>query len=99
MEASHSTESFHGLLLRHRGRTGLSQRDLAARLGAGRRTVQDWEAGVNHPSAERLRALIQVLLKAGGLTVGREAAEVQQLWAAVLREAPRTRTAFDEAWL
>jgi hypothetical protein len=46
-----------------------------------------------------LRALIQVLLEAGGLTVGREAAEVQQLWAAVLREAPRTRTAFDEAWL
>src|SRR5919201_1307292 len=99
MGLSEPSEPFRGLLLRHRGRTGLSQRELAARLGAGRRTVQDWEAGVNHPSAERLRALIQVLLEAGGLTVGREAAEVQQLWAAVAREAPRMRTPFDEAWL
>jgi WD40 repeat protein/transcriptional regulator with XRE-family HTH domain len=99
MEASHSTESFHGLLLRHRGRTGLSQRDLADRMGAGRRTVQDWEAGLNHPSAERLQALIQVLLTAGGLAAGQEAAEARQLWAAVLDEAPRMRTPLDEVWL
>src|ERR671934_189029 len=99
MDSSQSTESFRDLLLRHRGRTGLSQRDLAARLGAGRRTVQDWEAGLSHPSAERLQALVEVLLKAGGLTVGREAADVQQLWAAVLREAPRMHTPFDEVWL
>lgn len=25
--------------------------------------MQDWEAGVNHPGAERLKALIQVLLQ------------------------------------
>src|ERR671934_255334 len=99
MDSSQSTESFRDLLLRHRGRTGLSQRDLAARLGAGRRTVQDWEAGLSHPSAERLQALVEVLLKAGGLAVGREAADVQQLWAAVLREAPRMHTPFDEVWL
>ena len=99
MEASHSTESFHGLLLRHRGRTGLSQRDVADRLGAGRRTVQDWEAGVNHPSAERLQGLIQALLMAGGLTAGQEAAEARRLWAAALDEAPRMRTPLDEVWL
>src|SRR5919204_4192820 len=99
MDSSQSTESFRDLLLRHRGRTGLSQRDLAARLGAGRRTVQDWEAGLSHPSAERLQALIQVLLEAGGLMVGREAVEAQQLWAAVLREASRMHTPFDEVWL
>ena len=39
-------ESFRGLLLRHRARTGLSQRQLAARMGVGRRTVQDWESGL-----------------------------------------------------
>ena len=99
MDFSQSTESFRDLLLRHRGRTGLSQRDLAARLGAGRRTVQEWEAGLSHPSAERLQALVEVLLKARSLTVGREAADIQQLWAAVLREAPRMRTPFDEVWL
>ncbi len=42
MDSSQTTESFRGLLLRHRGRTGLTQRELGARLGAARRTVQDW---------------------------------------------------------
>jgi hypothetical protein len=40
-----------------------------------------------------------VLLAAGGLSVGREAAEARELWAAVLRDAPRMRTPFDEVWL
>src|ERR1700687_1682613 len=93
------TESFAGLLLRHRGRTGLTQRDLAARLGTTRRSVQDWESGAYYPSAERLQALIQVLLESGGLTAGREAVEAHQLWAAALREAPRMHTPLDAVWL
>src|SRR5918911_67269 len=44
MDTSHAPESFRGLLLRHRGRTGLIQRDLAARVGVSLRSVQDWEA-------------------------------------------------------
>ena len=56
-------ESFRDLLLRYRARTGLTQRDLAARLGIGRRTLQDWETGISHPSAERLQALIEGLKK------------------------------------
>ena len=63
------------------------------------RTVENWEAGVNYPSAQPLQALITVLLEAGGLNVGRELDEVRQLWAAVLRDAPRMRTPFDEVWL
>src|SRR3979411_1719982 len=92
------TESFAGLLLRHRGRTGLTQRELALRLGTSRRSIQDWESGVYYPSAERLQALIQVLLESVGLTVGHERAEAAELWSAVLREAPRMRTPFDTAW-
>src|SRR5690349_17585869 len=99
MDTSPGAESFRDLLLRHRGRTGLTQLDLAGRVGAGRRTVQDWEAGVNHPSAELLKALIQVLVLADGLTAGREAAEAHELWAAVLRDAPRMHTPLDEQWL
>src|SRR5437588_8665055 len=93
------TESFAGLLLRYRGRTGLPQRDLAARLGTSRRSIQDWESGAYYPSAERLQALILVLLEAGGLTVGHEAAEAQELWAAVLGESPRMHTPLDAVWL
>jgi transcriptional regulator with XRE-family HTH domain len=86
------TESFAGLLLRHRGRTGLTQRELALRVGTSRRTVQDWEAVVNYPTPDRLQALIAALLGSGGLTVGREAVEAHELWAAVMRESPRMRT-------
>src|SRR5438270_8616057 len=98
MKTSNAPESFRDLLLRHRGRTGLIQRDLAARAGVSRGAVQDWEAGLNYPTTERLQALIQVLLEAGGLTLGREAAEARELWAAAEREAPRMHTPFDEAW-
>src|SRR5437879_811760 len=93
------TESFAGLLLRHRGRTGLTQRDLAERLGTTRRSIQDWESGAYYPTAERLQALILVLLESGGLTVGREGIEAHDLWAAALREAPRMHTPLDEVWL
>ena len=93
------TESFAGLLLQHRGRTGLTQRDVAARMGTSERSVQDWEAGVYYPGAQNLKSLIAVLLEVGGLTVGREMVEAKGLWAAALREAPRMRTPFDELWL
>ncbi len=93
------TESFAGLLLRHRGRTGLTQRDVAARMGTSERSVQDWEAGVYYPGAQNLKSLIAVLLEAGGLTVGCEMVDGKGLWTAVLREAPRMRTPFDESWL
>src|SRR5207245_11577127 len=98
METSSPPESFRGLLLRHRGRTGLIQRDLAARAGVSRGAVQGWEAGLNYPTAERLQALIQVLLEAGGLTVGQEASEARALWAAAEREAPRMHTPVDNEW-
>src|SRR3981081_2971185 len=93
------TESFAGLLLRHRGRTSLTQRDLAARMSTTRRSVQDWESGAYYPSAERLQALITVLVESGGLTGGREGVGAHELWAAALREAPRMHTPLDEVWL
>jgi transcriptional regulator with XRE-family HTH domain len=79
-----AAESFRGLLLRHRGRTGLTQRELAARIAASRRAVQEWEAGLNHPNSERLQTLIRVFLDTGGLTVGLEEMEAHELWAAAM---------------
>jgi transcriptional regulator with XRE-family HTH domain len=92
-------ESFRDLLLRSRARTGLTQRDLAARLSIGRRTLQDWEAGINRPNAQRLQALIRMLLEAGGLSAGQEAEQAQALWTAVLQETSRMQTPFDPLWL
>jgi WD40 repeat protein/transcriptional regulator with XRE-family HTH domain len=98
VDDSTAPESFRGLLLRHRGRTGLTQRDLAARAGASQRSVQDWEAGVTLPSAERLQALTRALLETGGLTPGRESSEARELWIAVGRETPRMHVPFDDEW-
>jgi transcriptional regulator with XRE-family HTH domain len=93
-----TTESFQGLLLRHRGRTGLTQRQLATRVGVSRRSIQDWEARLNYPDAQHLQALIVAFLEAGGLTVGSEITEAEALWAAALRQAPRMQTPFDPSW-
>jgi WD40 repeat protein len=61
--------------------------------------VQDWEAGVNVPGADRLQALTVVLFEAGGLQAGSEVEDVHALWAAALAESSRMRTPLDEAWL
>ena len=95
MATSPPAESFRGLLLRHRGRTGLTQGQLADHIGVARRTIQDWESGLNYPTAGRLQAAI---LEAGGLAAGREADEAMALWVAADRESSRTHPPFDTTW-
>jgi transcriptional regulator with XRE-family HTH domain len=91
-------ESFRGVLLRHRGRTGLTQGQLADRIGVARRTIQDWESGVNFPTAGRLQAVIEAFLEAGGLSGGQEAEEAEALWSSAERESSRMHAPFDSAW-
>src|SRR5215217_6479010 len=91
-------ESFRGLVLRLRGRTGLTQRELAARVGVNVSSIQGWEAGDNYPGVTSLQALIATGVQAGGFAVGHEREEAQALWAAALRDAPRFRTPFDGTW-
>ena len=93
-----TVESFRGLVLRLRGRTGLTQRELAARVGVSIGSIRGWEAGDNYPGLGSLQALIAAGLQTGGFTAGREREEAQALWAAALRDAPRFRTPFDGAW-
>src|SRR5262245_14754532 len=93
-----STEPFRGLLLRARGRAGLSQTQLAERTGVHMRSVQAWESGVSFPSSDRLRALTAALLEAGAFSSGLEAVEAQALWSAVERDSSRQRPRFDARW-
>ena len=93
-----SGDSFRGLVLQLRGRIGLTQRDLAARLDVHPHSVQAWEAGTSYPGAASLRALIAVALQAGGFTPGNEVAEAAALWSAAMRESTRLRTPFDRVW-
>src|SRR5579859_1470204 len=64
MDSAAALETFRGLVLRHRGRTGLTQREFAERVGVHRRSLQEWEAGVTYPTPERLQAFIAALLDA-----------------------------------
>jgi transcriptional regulator with XRE-family HTH domain len=98
MHPSAARELFRGLVLSYRGRTGLIQRDLAARAGVSERSIQDWEAGISLPTARRLQALIGALLEADGLTEGHETLEARGLWTAAERDARRMQTPFDEEW-
>jgi WD40 repeat protein/transcriptional regulator with XRE-family HTH domain len=91
-------ERFNGLLLRYRGRTGLTQRDLAARAGVSMRALQGWETSLTFPGTTRLQALIVALLDAGGLSTGREREEAEALWTAVDRDSPREHPPFDRTW-
>jgi len=98
MDTSQATKSFRGLLLRHRGRTRLTQRELAARAGVSFRSLQDWEAGVTLPTATRLQKLVRALLEAGSFTTGLQTSEARELWTALEREAPRMHASFDAKW-
>jgi WD40 repeat protein/transcriptional regulator with XRE-family HTH domain len=98
LAAERAGESFQGLVLRYRGRTGLTQQQLAAHIGVHTRSVQAWESGVSYPSAESLQALIGAYLEHGGFGAGREVAEAEQLWATARRESTRLRPPFDTAW-
>ena len=91
-------ESFRGLVLRLHGRTGLTQRELARQVGVSVSSIQGWEAGDNYPGLVSLKALIVVGLQGGGFTAEREREEARALWAAILRDAPRFSTPFDNAW-
>ena len=96
--ADRRDEQFQGLLLQHRGRTGLTQREVASRAHVHVRSVQAWEGGVSYPGAASLKALIVVFLEASGFNAEREGAEAEALWAAAVREAPRLLPPFDTAW-
>src|SRR5215210_1231269 len=92
------TSDFRDQLLLLRGRSGLSQRELAALTGASARAVQTWEAGLNYPSADRLKALIALYLERGVFAAGREYEAALAFWNAVRAEAPRLHAPFDPAW-
>ena len=91
-------QPYRSLALVLRGRSGLTQRDLAALLGVSDRAIQNWEAGLSHPTGGHLKHLIALYLRRGVLTAGREAEEAAELWEALLRGAAQRVAPFDPAW-
>jgi hypothetical protein len=98
MDTSDELESFRGLLLRHRRRTALIQRDLAARVGVSVQSRLEWEGGLTFPAAARPQQLTRAFLEVGAFTPGRENSAASAPWTAEEREAPRMHSRFDELW-
>jgi WD40 repeat protein/transcriptional regulator with XRE-family HTH domain len=82
-----------------RERAGLTQQQLAALLGASRRSIQDWEAGLRYPGAERLKELLAFYLGRGMLLAGQEEREAAELWEAARAHAARHMVPFDRSLL
>jgi WD40 repeat protein/transcriptional regulator with XRE-family HTH domain len=85
-------------MLRLRGRTGLTQRDIAGRLDVHVHSVQLWEASASHPNARRLQALLEIFLESDAFSADFELEEAEALWNAAVNESPRLNTSFDTAW-
>jgi transcriptional regulator with XRE-family HTH domain len=81
-----------------RQRAGLTQRELAARLGVSRKAIEAWEGGHSYPGTERLKQLIALYLERGALAAGREEEEASALWGAVRGAASRRTVSFDQHW-
>jgi DNA-binding transcriptional regulator YiaG len=93
-----ASDEFRGLLLRFRGRSRLSQAQLAARARVHLRSVQTWESGDSLPSTDRLQALIVALLDTGGFTPDAAESEARALWSAVEHASSRQHPPFDARW-
>jgi len=73
---------------------GLTRVGLADLLGVSRRAVGDWEAGLSYPTAEHLKQLIALGVRASAFPDGREAEEIRALW-----KAAHQKALLDERWL
>ena len=86
--------AFGQRVLTLRTQIGLTQAGLSERLHVSRRAVTEWEAGSNYPTAEHLKELIALAVRASAFPAGREAEEIRALW-----QAAHQKVLLDEQWL
>ena len=86
--------TFGQLMLTLRTTIGLTQAGLGERLGVSRRAVAEWEGGLSYPKAERLKAFIELGVRASAFAAGREEEQIRALW-----RAAHQKVLLDEAWL
>ncbi len=86
--------AFGQTILTLRTMIGLTQASLAGHLGVSRKAVGEWEAGLNYPKAEHLKAFIVLAVEQQAFPARREAEEVHALW-----QMAHQKALLDEAWL
>ena len=86
--------AFGQLMLTLRTTMGLTQAELAQRLGISRHAVAEWEAGSSYPKTERLKGLIELAVRVSAFAAGREEEQIRALW-----KAAHQKVVLDEARL
>ena len=81
-------------MLTLRSAIGLTQADLARHLGVSRKAIGGWEIGESYPTADHLKALLALALRASAFPAGREEEEIRTLW-----QAAHQKVLLDEALL
>src|SRR5947208_3572107 len=87
-------DAFGQSMLALRTTLGLTQGELAQRLGVSGRAVRQWETGSSYPKAPHLQHVITLAVRASAFPPGREAEEIRALW-----KAARQKVLLDEQWL
>src|SRR5437764_4159077 len=86
--------TFGQAMLSLRTAMGLTQADLAERLGVSRKAIVRWEGGFSYPKAEHLKALLAFAIGQHAFPSGREEEEVRAFW-----HAAHQKVSLDESWL
>src|SRR5712691_10662310 len=87
-------DAFGQSMLALRTSLGLTQAELAQRLGVSGRAVREWEAGSSYPKAPHLQHVITLAVQQQAFPPGQEAEEIRSLW-----KAARQKVLLDERWL
>ena len=86
--------AFGEAILALRLKIGLTQADLAQRLGISRRALGEWEAGSSYPKIDPLKNLIALAIEQHAFPGEQEVEAARALWQASHQKVP-----LDEAWL
>jgi WD40 repeat protein/transcriptional regulator with XRE-family HTH domain len=82
-----------------RKRAGLTQDNLALKIGVGEKTVRNWESGANYPTDVHMRKLIELYLNFRAFAPEHEEEEIRALWKQLGEKTRHQNLFFDEQWL
>jgi transcriptional regulator with XRE-family HTH domain len=85
-------------LLTLRRKAGLTQEEMANRMGVSEKAIRNWEGGTSYPSVFNLKKLIETLLFSSAFKPGYERDEARTFWEQASESASRSKAPFDEHW-
>src|SRR5690349_597993 len=85
---------FGHLMRTLRSRMGITQSELATRLGVSRHAVADWEIRGKHPTVQHLQEFISLAVQHKVFSGVKAADDIRSLWSAA-----NQKVLLDEAWL